>query len=373
MPLPVFPRLAPLLLLVVLATPARGEPTPTSSAAPPLPSGSSFPVEVPGSVIGTPVKSLLPNKVRVADLVLTPPLAMLGEDVDVSTTIRNETESLLSNVTWELTLAEGVQRSGTIGLIPPHGKATIETTFPAGRVGEQDVTITVDKGSTLGEAARERSDNEMRTRIVVVKPNQDGWTTFARQTASLTRAMLAVMKRDVCVVGSISGPSLTIRMLDARSIDLPAMQAVLTDKGVDEALASAVMLSVSGAFRGWAAEYRSVHPTAFPTFARITGPVAPATRATFSLPPNTSPKGPQVITSDELEKVLTMRIGSRANEPGAKPAIRALAASISAQLSSWAMTQPVEVKGSGRVVGASGPVENGTLMIPKTGACGHLP
>lgn len=361
-----------MLLVASSATIARSEPAPAGSSTPLL-SGSSVAVAAPSGYVGTPVKSLLPNKVRVADLVLTPPLATLGEDVEVSTTITNETEGLLSNVTWELTLAEGVQRSGSIGLVPPHGKAVIETAFPASRLGEQDVSIVVDRGATLGEAPRERSDNEMRTRVVVVKPNQDTWTTFAKQTAALTRDMLKVMKRDVCVIGAINGPSLTIRMLDARSIDLGAMQAVLTDKGVDEGLANAVILAVSGAFRGWAAEYRSVHPSAFPTFAKITGPVAPATRASFSLPPNTSPKGTQVITTDDLEKVLTTRIGARASEPGAKPAIRALAASINAQLSSWAMTQPVEVKGSGRVTGASGPVENGSLMIPKTGPCGHLP
>jgi hypothetical protein len=319
------------------------------------------------------VNSLLPNKVRVADLQLRPPLATMGEDVDVATTITNETEGLLSNVGWELVLAEGVTRSGSIGLIPPHGRAVIETSFPASRIGEQDVTITVDPAARLAEAPRERSDNQMRTKVVVVKPNGDAWTTFARGTAALARPLLAVMKKDVCVVGSITGPSLTIRMLDVRSFDLSAMASVLTDKGIDESLANAVTLAVSGGFRAWAAEYRSVHPAAFPTFTRVTGPVAPATRATFSLPPNTSPKGPQVITPDELDKTLTARIGARANEPGAKSAIRALAASFSAQLTAWAMTQPVEVKGSGRVNGASGPVEGGTLTIPKTGPCGHLP
>ncbi len=321
----------------------------------------------------TTVTSHLPNKVRVADLQLSPPLATIGEDVAVATTITNETEGLLSNVGWELVLAEGVRRSGTIGLIPPHGRAVIETSFPASRLGEQDVTVTVDRAATLGEAPRERADNEMRTRVVVMKPNGDAWTTFARRTATLVRPMLAVMKKDVCVVGAITGPSLTIRMLDVRSFDLPAMQGVLTEKGVDESLANAVALSLSGAFRAWAAEYRSVHPSAFPTFARITGPVAPATRATFSLPPNTSPKGTEVITPDDLEKVLTTRIGARASEPGAKPAIRALAASLSAQLTAWAMTQPVEVKGSGRVASTAGPVEGGTLTIPKTGPCGHMP
>lgn len=345
----------------------------------PLPSGSSFPVPVAAvaanaaGVVGTPVTSLLPNKVRVADLVITPPLATLGDDVAVSTTIVNETEGLLSNVTWELTLAEGVQRGGTIGLIPPHGKAVIETSFPASRVGEQDVAIAVDRGATLGEAPRERSDNEMRTLVVVVKPSSDPWAAFAKQAASLTRPMLSVMKRDVCVLGTINGAALTIRMLDARSIDLPAMQAVMTEKGVDEGIALAVSLAVSGAFRGWAAEYRSVHPKAFPTFAKITGPVAPATKATFSLPPNTSPKGAQVIGADELEKILVTRLGARADEPGAKPALRALAASVAAQLSAWAMTQPVVVKGSGNVLGTYGPVDNGQLVIPKTGPCGHLP
>jgi hypothetical protein len=324
-------------------------------------------------VTGTPVTSLLPNKVRVAELVVAPPLAMLGEEVTVSTTIVNETEGLLSNVSWELTLAEGVQRTGAIGLIPPHGKAVIETSFPASRLGEQDVAIAVDRSATLGEASHERSDNEMRTKVVVVKPNQDSWTTFARSAAALTRPMLAVMKRDVCVLGTISGPALTIRMLDARSFDLPAMQAVMTEKGVDEGIATAVSLAVSSAFRGWGAEYRSVHPSAFPSFAKITGPVAPATKATFSLPPNTSPKGAQVITADDLENILVTRLGARGNEPGAKPALRALAASVSAQLTAWAMTQPVAVKGYGNVVGTYGPVDNGQLVVPKTGPCGHLP
>lgn len=347
---------------------AQGEGTPA-----PLPSGSSMAVPVGTIAPGTSVGSTLPNKVRVADLVLSPPLATLGEEVAVSTTIVNETEGLLSNVTWELTLAEGVQRTGTIGLIPPHGRAVIETAFPASRIGEQDVGIAVDRGATLGEAPRERTDNEMRTRVVVVKRTSDAWATFAKQAAALTRPMLAVMKKDVCVLGTIDGTALTIRMLDVRTLDYAAMQAAMTDKGVDEGLASAVALAVGGAFRAWAAEYRSVHPNAFPTFGKVTGPVAPLTKAAFSLPPNTSAKGTQVLATDDLEKLLVTRLGPRAEEPGAKPALRALAASVSAQLSSWAMTQPVAVKGSGSVAGAVGPVQGGTLQIPKTGACAHLP
>ena len=356
------------------AAPAVADVTaPPSASAAPLVSGSSVAVPIGTIAPGTAVSSALPNKVRVADLVLSPPLATLGEEVSVSTTIVNETEGLLSNVAWELTLAEGVSRSGTIGLIPPHGKAVIETAFPASRIGEQDVGIAVDRGATLGEAPRERSDNEMRTRIVVVKPSTDAWATFAKQAAALTRPVLAVMKKDVCVVGTIQGPALTIRMLDVRSLDYAAMQAVMTDKGVDEGLATAVSLAVGTAFRAWAAEYRSVHPSAFPTFAKVTGPVAPTTKASFSLPPNTSPKGTEVLGTDDLEKILVTRMGTRASEPGAKPALRALAASVSAQLSSWAMTQPVAVKGSGNVAGNVGPVDNGTLALPKTGPCGHLP
>lgn len=372
--------------IVATGTAQRAAPKPVPTTAPaPAPSGSASggltlspslgPQGLPRPKMEAPVTDVL----AITSFVMSAPIAVSGENVRVTATVKNLGKVPLQNVEWRF-VAGTESKTGVIASILPGATADVVNDVSARAVGTLDLQVSIDPGAKREKLLKDRLNNEARSKLVVLTGDAGQWRGWARKAAAKVNTLLDRSKREACVEGVIAATSLTIKRIVPGNVDTGALTATLTGEGIPEPVARAFVEAFWRAYKTWAEEFRGEHPGAFPAFAAWPGayaPPMPSTPATIGLLGG-SPVGTKALTPPELESTMRAQLGARANEPGAADALKDLAQSMSAQLTTWVATQPMLVLGKGPVPMFAppyvpvGPVVAGDL-VRRSPQCGDLP
>lgn len=312
----------------------------------------------------------------ITDLSFSAPIASIGRTVRVTVTIKNTSKVTIANVEWRLTDGQLLTKTGTVASIAPGSTEKVTVDVPASTLGDRDVVFTIDPATKIEKVAKDRLNNEVRGKLIVVgTPSQ--WHDWAQKAAGKVGQLIAVTKPFACMEGTVNGPMLMVTKIDPGPPNLNILTNLLVADGIEQAVAQAFATTFSNAYRAWALDYRGAFP-AFPSFAAFPGPVAPPTpNVDMSLVVGTSPAGIKAMSATELEASTRALLGARVNEPGATDAIKQLSMSMAAQFLTWTTTQPIFVLGTGPVPTYAppyvpvGPVVGGSIV--RAGSCGHLP
>jgi hypothetical protein len=361
-------RLSLVALVALVASPA--------TAGPGLGlDGPATPAHATGNAAAAKVSApaATANRVRVADLSLSPAIAVAGEKVTVRAKIANESEWSYSAIEWTLDVGRQAPVTGKVA-IATAGSEWIETSFTV--TGEQDidVTLSVDPSGALGEPMAQRADNSARAKLVVVPAATDNWSVSARKLGSFANRYLEDARPRTCVEGEVDASTLTVKRL---SIATFRGSVATTVPGVDQSLALAFGKALDEAYKTWANEYTATVAGAYPSFAAWPGPRAPATpNVPFPLTSGGSYAGTQAWHVAALEASLKAKLGPAITQPGASAAVKNLARAASLQFSTWTSMRAIaNVVASGQVPTFNNTTPTGAVrsgMIEKREPCSHL-
>lgn len=327
------------------------------------------------------VKRVAPRTdvLAVTRLVLSRPVAVMGESVQVSAEVRNTGEQALSDLAWALALPDGSVRKGKIASLAPGATVRVDERITARAVGVGALQFSVDPAGTVEKILKDRLNNSARAELSVLTGSAGQWSEWTRKAAAKVDRLIAVAKLPACVEGSVNGSTLTITRIDPGNVPLSSLTKIVDADGLPAPVAQAIATVFWRAYKSWAEEFRGSHPGAFPAFAAWPTAQAPPLKsapATIGLLGG-SAAGTSAISSREIEAALRKELGARATEPGAPEALREIARSMSAQLVTWTTTQLVLVDGQGPVPSFAppyvpvGPVVAGKVVRPASG-CGHF-
>src|SRR4026207_1436854 len=158
------------LIVVLVASPPRAGPGRGFVGPPPT---KAAPTGNAAARVNAP--SPTANRVRVADLSLSPAIAVAGEKVTVRAKIANESVSASAAIEWSLDATRQAPLSGKVG-IAFNSSESIETSFTVTGDQDIDVTLSVDPSAALGESMAQRADNSVRAKLIVVPAATDNWS-----------------------------------------------------------------------------------------------------------------------------------------------------------------------------------------------------
>ena len=283
------------------------------------------------------------DRLRISSVSLSPAIAQLGEQVTVTVTAHNPGDTAASNIPWELTL--GLRRTLKGNLtIPARSSATFSGTLSANRTPTMPISAAIDPDNTLGEPLAQRANNRVETSLVVQPATQDSWSEWSSKAVAEAQKVLEEMTQYTNIGWStINGAELKFTLrCQAPNMDTSHLLA-LTQKGVPQDVARAFVESVRKAYESWVGGFQGVCPTAYPPYVAVPAPVAPPIQ---NIPYPLQAAGSSTFAGEFSQATLAasvkLRLGARATEAGAAPAIEAFSSAVSSHFSVLLVTKRVQ-------------------------------